>query len=545
MPTRISYDGMSRLTSAGYLENGKRNNHFSTSCKYDLMGNILSLRREGLLNSGNYGTIDDLAYTYDGNQVIKIDDSVEESPCYDGAMHFVDGAAKDEEYTYDANGNMTSDLNKRVLHIDYNALNLPQQIAVEALRVGSGATNNIKYTYAADGTKLRAEYTGKLLFTPIIMPSMGGSTIGDYPSIGDGSVTDKNSFIGSGSNVGGDSEVGGGTYIVADSIINVIPSTPYSRTSTIDYCANLIYENKRLSCILFDGGYASVDKDDNIVMHYYVKDHLGSNRLVVDGNGNIEDINHYYPFGALMGDSKNTKKNRFKYVGKELDRMYGIDMQDHGARWYDPIVGRWNCIDPLSVKYNSHSMYVSCLNNPLLYLDTNGESVTLYATVLPGNDYLTTPTHTFLVVRNKKGEVVKYYAYGPEHDGIRGLIGDKLTRVEYNDDKAIIRGENKERLKAVIEIIPPKGMTSEEFDKKIIQTAESFGNNDNIVYDLLPITDVTGNCNSSTSTILIKSGVGEKEMKRIKAKIPGLNIGFSIDKEKPWTKEEQKKGLIR
>ena len=35
MPTRISYDGMSRLTAAGYLENGKRNDHFSTSYKYD------------------------------------------------------------------------------------------------------------------------------------------------------------------------------------------------------------------------------------------------------------------------------------------------------------------------------------------------------------------------------------------------------------------------------------------------------------------------------------------------------------------------------
>ena len=68
MPTRISYDGMSRLTAAGYLENGKRNDHFSTSYKYDIMGNILTLRREGLLDSGDYGTIDDLTYSYEGKQ---------------------------------------------------------------------------------------------------------------------------------------------------------------------------------------------------------------------------------------------------------------------------------------------------------------------------------------------------------------------------------------------------------------------------------------------------------------------------------------------
>ena len=80
MPTRISYDGMSRLTAAGYLENGKLNNHFSTSYKYDLMGNILTLRREGLLDSGDYGTIDDLTYSYEGNKVVKIDDAADESP---------------------------------------------------------------------------------------------------------------------------------------------------------------------------------------------------------------------------------------------------------------------------------------------------------------------------------------------------------------------------------------------------------------------------------------------------------------------------------
>ena len=43
------------------------------------------------------------------------------------------------------------------------------------------------------------------------------------------------------------------------------------------YCSNLVYNNDRLSTILFDGGYASVDEGVGIVMHFYVKDHLGSN----------------------------------------------------------------------------------------------------------------------------------------------------------------------------------------------------------------------------------------------------------------------------
>ena len=102
------------------------------------------------------------------------------------------------------------------------------------------------------------------------------------------------------------------------------------RTNTYyHYCSNLVYDNNRFSTILFDGGYASVD----------------------EGNGNIEEVNHYYPFGALMGDRCGMSRNKYKYIGKELDTMYGWNMQDHEARWYDPVLGRWMATDPLQEKY--------------------------------------------------------------------------------------------------------------------------------------------------------------------------------------------------
>ena len=139
------------------------------------------------------------------------------------------------------------------------------------------------------------------------------------------------------------------------------------------YCSNLVYDNDNISAILFDGGYASVDDDNGIVMHFYVKDHLGSNRLVVDGNGNIEEVNHYYPFGALMGDRCGVSRNKYKYIGKELDTMYGWNMQDHEARWYDSVVGRWHSIDMLAEKMFYVSPYVYCFNNLVKLLDSNGE----------------------------------------------------------------------------------------------------------------------------------------------------------------------------
>lgn len=363
MPTRISYDGMLRLTAAGYLENGKRNDHFSTSYKYDLMGNILSLRREGLLNSGNYGTIDDLTYSYKGNQVVKIDDAAEESPSYRGAMHFRDYADEETEYTYDANGNMLTDSNKGITSIDYNVLDLPQCISTKSRALFKEDSNDtIYYTYSADGTKLRSTYKK--------------AEYRVYPYNPETSLTSFN--VETGLNVG--------TVGMAKPIAKRLKTKYY-------YCSNLVYDNDNISAILFDGGYASVDDDNGIVMHFYVKDHLGSNRLVVDGNGNIEEVNHYYPFGALMGDRCGVSQNKYKYIGKELDTMYGWNMQDHKARWYDPVVGRWMVtdplqekyfdsslsslwygVDPLAGKYANNSPYVYCNDNPIRLIDSNGKA---------------------------------------------------------------------------------------------------------------------------------------------------------------------------
>ena len=61
-----------------------------------------------------------------------------------------------------------------------------------------------------------------------------------------------------------------------------------------------------LSRLLFDGGYVSF-RDSVPTYHYYIRDYLGNNRVVADAHGNVEDVNHYYPYGALMGDSRNTR----------------------------------------------------------------------------------------------------------------------------------------------------------------------------------------------------------------------------------------------
>jgi RHS repeat-associated protein len=61
---------------------------------------------------------------------------------------------------------------------------------------------------------------------------------------------------------------------------------------------------------------------------------------------------------------------RYAYNGKEL--VEGIGLYDYGARWYDPVVGRWTSVDPLAEASPYESPYVYVSDNPIFYLDPDG-----------------------------------------------------------------------------------------------------------------------------------------------------------------------------
>ena len=42
---------------------------------------------------------------------------------------------------------------------------------------------------------------------------------------------------------------------------------------------------------------------NNLRSTTYQYDHLGNNRVVVNESGTVEQVNHYYPYGGLMGES--------------------------------------------------------------------------------------------------------------------------------------------------------------------------------------------------------------------------------------------------
>ena len=299
---KFTYDGLSRMKDAKYGEGNDLSanlEHFNEQVtEYDKMGNILGLKRYGQISENGHGIIDNLSMTYEGNLLKTVQESAPNS-VYANGFEFKDGASLSTEYSYDANGNLTQDLNKKITDIQYNCLNLPGRIEFED-------GNSISYLYDANGTKLRT------------------------------------------------------THII-DGI-----------TTTTDYCGNVIYENEVAKTLLTEVGYVSL-KDGKY--HYYLKDHQGNNRIVVDEDGKVEERNDYYPFGGLMALSSGSVQD-YKYNGKELDRKGGLDWYDYGARLYDPLLGRFTSHDPLAEAWAHVNPYNYCLNNPVNRTDPTGMAST-------------------------------------------------------------------------------------------------------------------------------------------------------------------------
>ena len=116
--------------------------------------------------------------------------------------------------------------------------------------------------------------------------------------------------------------------------------------------------------------------------NYFKKDQIGSTRAVLSAVGNsLQNVQStdYYPFG-LAYSTNNLNKNKYLFSGKELqDASIGgtiLGLYDFGARQYDPVIGRWLKQDRYACKYASISPYTYCANNPILFTDPTGDTLT-------------------------------------------------------------------------------------------------------------------------------------------------------------------------
>ena len=97
---------------------------------------------------------------------------------------------------------------------------------------------------------------------------------------------------------------------------------------------------------------------------------------VTDASAVILEQNDYLPFGTRVSLSAQAydPANRYRFNGKEEQVTGNIGLTDYGARLYDNILPRWTTPDPLAEKYYSYSPYAFCNNNPVNFVDPDGES---------------------------------------------------------------------------------------------------------------------------------------------------------------------------
>lgn len=312
----FTYDDLSRLTGANYLENGTANTNFKAAYSYDKQGNMLTLQRYGKTTATTYGLIDNLSMSYIGNQLTKAEDAIGTISISESA-DFKNYSNAATEYTYNANGALVKDFNKGISEIQYNLLNLPRLMDIKS----PVAEARNEYTYSADGQKRKVvqKWNSSFSTTPVI-----GSAIS---------------------------------------------TTALTQIKTTDYVGNIIYEDSALKRILIDGGYI-----ENGVYYYYLTDHQGNNRVVINTSGASIQRNHYYPFGTAFAENTVAEQGKqpYKYNGKELDQMHGVNLYDYSARYYESAIGRFTSVDPLAEKYYSISPYAYVANNPLKFIDPTG-----------------------------------------------------------------------------------------------------------------------------------------------------------------------------
>lgn len=148
-----------------------------------------------------------------------------------------------------------------------------------------------------------------------------------------------------------------------------------SKGVVTDYIGGIQYAAGEIEFIQTEEGVARRN-GANYSYEYNLHDHLGNVRYSFYKNpvtGKIERLqsDDYYPFGLRKSSgSPVSLNNKYLYNGKELQEELG--QYDYGARFYDPVIGRWNGIDLLAGSHPSATPYHYVFNNPINIIDPLG-----------------------------------------------------------------------------------------------------------------------------------------------------------------------------
>jgi len=243
-------------------------------------------------------------------------------------------------------------------------------------RKANGATwDNLIYTYA-DGNRL-SKVTDSGSATDGFKNGLSGDEE-DYKYDNNGNlIKDKNRAIEEGNlkynvlNLVREVIVGGATlqyhYDAAGSKLRMSNTNGAVNTK---YAGAFEYNSGNyLTRIATEEGQISITNSGNdYAFEYYLKDHLGNTRMVMNEAGTMVQETEYFPFGLAI--PKMAGNNKYLYNGKELQPE--TRFLDYGARQYDAAIGRWMVVDPKNDASRASSPYNYAFNNPLKFIDPDG-----------------------------------------------------------------------------------------------------------------------------------------------------------------------------
>jgi len=330
---KFTYDDMYRLTKANgnFTDTDKKEHKYTLGMNYN---NAHAITRKSQTHTIAGSTQDNTAYEY----LYKYEGSQPHAPTT--LMATNNNIDTDRMYTYDANGNQ---LSYSASGCEFRAYSWDEE---NRLMLVTDDDEEHFYTYDANGDRIIKNT--QPLVAPTSPPAPGSlAALQNY----------------------------------------TVYMNPYVVVRNGAVTKHFYTEGRRI-CSKLSGDYdvtnGSINEPVNALSYYFHPDHLGNSSYISDASGEVSQHIEYFPFGEVfIEEQNNTYNTPYLFNGKELDDKTGLYY--YGARYYDPVLSNWLSVDALADTYMGWSPYNYTLNNPVKYVDPDGNIVgTIIGAVVGG-----------------------------------------------------------------------------------------------------------------------------------------------------------------